>query len=896
MSRSVKQISQAESQLKEACRLTGAHWAIWVERSDIGWDDGPGFGLNQSRLKSLHAHMQDKKTTTWLAGSLSSNRPRWQSLNNLTTTLRAKRLYVYPTPARQKLLLVGAEPLDRTANGFFRFLAAYPPFELSPETILRQSHPEAPLWPFASNLEASYDPQQTLESILEQLASRIPSTAAYLAIRYGDSFHVQAVWECPSGVRGYDIPVEGNETLQKIIATGKGLVITGPTAAMSPSLPAGLETTVKFWLGVPVMIGRQVIGLAAFIFSQSQGYKPENLESASQYVNQLAYGIESAIIFSEATRYLQQLALLNELASTAALGVEADSTHPGDDFARRVMIRLRREFNTDWAAVLLLSADGRTLQESGGGSQNAPPWIIPVKGSLMGQAVESGLPIRVNDLRQVAHFYSLRENLRSELAVPLKYRGKVIGALVLVSEQTNAFSIQDEQLLVVIASQLAGLFENVRLNDETRERARNLADSVRQLQAVRDTSLDLAGDLDLNTLLKRVAQRARDLVSARGAELGLYNEAEQVVEIVVSETPWENVQGIKIPLMAGVAGQMAAFGEPLVVDDYDHWPGRLLPERSTPFHAVAGVPLKFKEQVIGTLTVLDDRLDKHFVPKDLQLLELLAPQAAISIRNARLYQELEKRIQAQLLAESRLIRSARLAAVGEMAAGVAHELNNPLTTVTGFVELTLNELPPDSPLRPDLELVLQEAHRARGVVSRLLDFSRPVEDQRAPADVNDLINQVLPLFLHLARTTGISLDPELSPDLPWISIDSNQIKQVLINLIHNAIQAMPHGGHIIIRSSRQMRLISDQSPQSLPDESSPTDDWICIQVTDTGEGIPADILERIFEPFFSTRQAGKGTGLGLSVSYGIIASHGGWIEVDSLPAHGSSFRIYLPIV
>ncbi len=892
----MKLMIPAEQQLKDACRLTGARWAIWVKQNDAGWEFGPRYGLNQARLKVLHSHVQDKKITTWLAGSLSNNRPRWQALKHLSASLRTRSLYVYPTPTRLKLLLVGADSMDPIADGFFRFLATHLAFESSVDADLRQAHSDSPLWPFATNLEASYDPQQTLESILEQLAGRIPTDAAYLAIRYGDSFHIQAVWQCPPGVRGYDIPVEGNMTLQEIITTGKGLVISGPTPDIFPTLPSGLETNFKSWLGVPVMIGRQVIGLAAFISDQSPGYKPENLEPASQNVNQLAYNVESAIILNEATRYLQQLALLNELASTAALGGEADSTHPGDDFARRVMIRLRREFKTDWAAVLLLSPDGRILQESGGGSQNSPPWVVPVKGSLMGQAVERGLPVRVNDLRLVSHFYPIGDNLRSELAVPLKFRGKVIGALVLVSVQANAFSIQDEQLLVVIASQLAGLFENIRLNDETRERARNLADSVRQLQAIRDTSLDLAGDLDLNTLLKRVAQRARDLVNARGAELGLYNEAEQVVEIVVAETPWENAQGIKIPLMAGVAGQMAALGEPLVVDDYGHWPGRLLPERPTPFRAVAGVPLKFKDQVIGTLTVLDDRQEKHFVAKDVQLLELLAPQAAISIRNARLYQELEKRIQAQLLAESRLIRSARLAAVGEMAAGVAHELNNPLTTVTGFVELTLDELPSDSALRPDLELVLQEAHRARGVVSRLLDFSRPVEDQRAPADVNDLINQVLPLFHHLARTTGISVEPELSPNLPWISIDSNQIKQVLINLIHNAIQAMPHGGNLSIHSSRQQRWESEQSQQSPSDGPSPADDWILIRITDTGEGIPPNILERIFEPFFSTRPAGKGTGLGLSVSYGIIVSHGGWIEVDSQPGQGSSFRIILPVV
>jgi GAF domain-containing protein len=226
------------------------------------------------------------------------------------------------------------------------------------------------------------------------------------------------------------------------------------------------------------------------------------------------------------------------------------------------------------------------------------------------------LPVRTGDVRLAPRYYPIHPDFRSELAVPLKYRGRIIGALVLVSSQPNAFSQPDEQLLIVIASQMAGLFENMRLNEETRERAQKLADSVRQLQAVRDTSLDIAGDLDLDTLLSRLTYRARDLVGARGAELGLYNEREQIIEIVVSDTPWENVQGIHIPLMAGVAGRLAAFGEPIVVKDYNTWPGRLLPHRKAAFQAVAGVPLKFKGQVIGTLTVLDDRPEKTYQSED----------------------------------------------------------------------------------------------------------------------------------------------------------------------------------------------------------------------------------------------------------------------------------------
>jgi two-component system NtrC family sensor kinase len=268
----------------------------------------------------------------------------------------------------------------------------------------------------------------------------------------------------------------------------------------------------------------------------------------------------------------------------------------------------------------------------------------------------------------------------------------------------------------------------------------------------------------------------------------------------------------------------------------------------------------------------------------MELLELLAPQAAISIRNARLYQELQERIKAQQIAEERLVRSARLAAVGEMAAGVAHELNNPLTTVTGFVELVLQDLPVESPYRTDLELVLVEADRARRVVRRLLDFSRPAEDQRTRADVNELVEGVLLLVNHLARIGNVSIQTELEDNLPWVILDPNQIKQVLLNLVHNGLQAMPSGGQLTVRTRKEER-----------ESGGRLQTWVTIAIHDTGEGIQTENLVRVFEPFFSTRPAGKGTGLGLSVSYGIISSHGGFIEVDSQVGQGSCFTVYLPL-
>ena len=204
----------------------------------------------------------------------------------------------------------------------------------------------------------------------------------------------------------------------------------------------------------------------------------------------------------------------------------------------------------------------------------------------------------------------------------------------------------------------------------------------------------------------------------------------------------------------------------------------------------------------------------------------------------------------------------------------------PLTTVSGFTELVLEELPAESGVRNNLELVLREAQRARGVVRRLLDFARQGESAHVRSDINEIIKDVLALVNHLLRTSGIQLVTELSDDLPWISVDRNQIKQVILNLIHNALHAMPTGGNLRIVTNLRRR---DQR------------EWLAICLTDTGIGIAPENIERVFEPFFTTRAKDGGTGLGLSVTYGIVTDHGGFIDVESQVGKGSMFTVLLPV-
>ncbi|MEJ5224917.1 MAG: ATP-binding protein [Anaerolineales bacterium] len=304
-------------------------------------------------------------------------------------------------------------------------------------------------------------------------------------------------------------------------------------------------------------------------------------------------------------------------------------------------------------------------------------------------------------------------------------------------------------------------------------------------------------------------------------------------------------------------------------------------------------PLDASDSSAGMLFLT--RQDAPFSKSDLLMLELVAAMFSGVIANAGQYrslqdtvialqeaqQELQARISAQKEAEARLVQAAKLAAVGEMAAGVAHELNNPLTTVVGFTELVMDEMPDDMPQKNDLDMVLREARRARTVVRRLLDFARQSETIRVSADLNELVTDVVALMRHLLHTSGVALRLDLQEGLPWTVMDRNQIKQVILNLMHNALNAIPKGAGEITITTRQ-RTLYDRP-------------WLTLSVKDNGVGIPPEHIEHIFEPFFTTRSGSGGTGLGLSVTYGIITDHGGRIEVESQMQVGSVFTVWLPL-
>jgi len=258
-----------------------------------------------------------------------------------------------------------------------------------------------------------------------------------------------------------------------------------------------------------------------------------------------------------------------------------------------------------------------------------------------------------------------------------------------------------------------------------------------------------------------------------------------------------------------------------------------------------------------------------FLKDERSLLDAIARQIAVIVE----HQEAEEdkaRLQKQLM------HADRLATIGQLAAGVAHELNEPLSSILGFAQLLKRDPALPEGDRQDVEKIVTASLHAREIIKKLLLFARRTPTFKGPVDLNRVVLGAIDLFKHQFEKEGIELSCVLYPQMPVLAADAGQLTQVLVNLVVNAVQAMPEGGKLVVQTQVQ-------------------DGHVVCRVEDTGVGMTEDVLDRLYVPFFTTKEVNQGTGLGLPVVHGIVTSHGGTIEVASTPGKGTTFTIRLPI-
>ncbi len=403
---------------------------------------------------------------------------------------------------------------------------------------------------------------------------------------------------------------------------------------------------------------------------------------------------------------------------------------------------------------------------------------------------------------------------------------------------------------------------------------------LRILHTVAET---VSRSLDVDVVLRTALDALTAVTGHEIASLHLLSEDGRTLHLHGERGMSEQLRAVNrvLPVGEGLIGRVAASGRSVALRDVTADPGLFPPaKRAVREDRIRGfvcVPIRSRGRILGTLA-LGRQTPDPFTDLEVTLLEATAHQIGIALDNARLYSDSQRQLAELKRTQSQLIRAEKLSAVGELASGVAHEINNPLTTILGQVHLLLASPGLGDGLRDRLTIIAEETTRAARIVQNLLMFARHYAPERRPCALADQVRRVLELKDYQLRQDGIRVETDFGP-CPPVYADENQLQQVLLNLVQNAHQAMArHPGERVL--TLRLRALAGVAR---------------IEVLDTGPGIPPELLPRIFDPFFTTKPPGEGSGLGLSVSYGIVTEHRGRLRGDNRPEGGAVFTVELPL-
>ena len=411
------------------------------------------------------------------------------------------------------------------------------------------------------------------------------------------------------------------------------------------------------------------------------------------------------------------------------------------------------------------------------------------------------------------------------------------------------------------------------------EAARRQAERVSALAGL---ARELSGTLDPATVAERTVESIVRLLGARNAILFRLDPASRDL-VSVATFGIVGRPSRRLPAGAGATGQAVLRREVVITSDVLAEPGIAMPPDfenrllESNHRAACAVPLIVRGTVIGALRV-SDVAGRRFTDDEVHLAQAFADHAAFSLENARLYAELDAHLHQLETTQEQLLQAGKLAAVGQLVTGIAHEINNPLATIMGQAEMLGRRLTDPGSLER-VAKIADCAMRAAKIVRGLQTFVRPRPHEKAPLDLRDVVARVVSLREDAMRFNGVELLEELAEDVPPVLGDAGQLDQVVLNLVINAEQAVAAAIAATPRIAIGVGV---------------HDSRVRLTVSDTGSGIPADILPRIFEPFFSTKAPNQNAGLGLSISYSIVQNHGGRLIAESAPGGGATFSIELP--
>ncbi len=695
----------------------------------------------------------------------------------------------------------------------------------------------------------------------------------------------------------------GRYPLNRLLMTSQKPIVIADTRAndLWVASPSKSEE-IRAWIGAPLVVKGESIGVLAVHSLAPDAYNERDGIIVFAFASQAAEAIDKVRLLDQAQNRLHAMMALYE-ASLDVLGHSPEPERLLSTLVRRAADLLR----ADTGGIYLVDPDRTSLRLAITHGFMDAYRGVPVKigEGLVGRVFQSGQPQTVNDYQhwpgRVTPF-SEDTRFSALLAVPLRWETGLLGVLEICANAfVRQFSVEDRWLAELFANQVSMAMSNARLIEQSRRR-------LAELSALRDVSLQMTSTLDLDRVLDAICANVMGLTAAEDTHIYLYDAEHD--DFLKSVALWRS--GVRKPAASqpregGLTERVRRSGRPIVIDDAVHHELYSSPEAlQWGIKSIAGFPLKRAGQVLGVFTVAYI-VQHRFGEDELRVLNLLANQASIAIDNALAYQKLQAALAERERTQQALIQSESLAAVGQLVAGVAHELNNPLASVSSLIQSALESIGlPYQPqndsgatlpvIRPeaieplevsetieiadDLAFSLKELRRAKGIVSSLLDLSRQSQSYTEEVSLTVVCQDALRILHNRIKLLPLEIVENYQDDMPNVRGNFANLGQVALNMIQNAVDAFEQQpGRIEVGTGHD-----------------PDRDIVWFYVKDNGPGIPPHILPSIFHPFYTTKGVGVGTGLGLYISYEIVKKHGGEVIVDTKVGQGTTFRVEVPAI
>jgi signal transduction histidine kinase len=488
---------------------------------------------------------------------------------------------------------------------------------------------------------------------------------------------------------------------------------------------------------------------------------------------------------------------------------------------------------------------------------------------VTGWVAETGVALRLGNVRKDSRYIRVQSNLRSELAVPLKIGGQLIGVISVDSTKLNHFTPEDEALLSSLAAQSARVIQTTRLYEETRRRAE-------ELELLAEVSRGLSSTLDLREVLAQAVEQTAHVCRAAIVSVFLVSDDGVRLDMAACHGGSDNYrQQPAVTIDGSMLGKIIESGKATIVKDvHDENTGKDFVIDAS-ISSLLAVPLISKERALGILCVYGGKA-RNFDDHDERLLGSLARSAAMAIENARAHRRM-------LAAEEALRSAEKFSMLGELAAGLAHEIRNPLTSIKVLFGTLSKAQDFNEDSRQDADMINKQIARLESIVEGFLTTARAqvAPTQLKSVELNATVDESM-LLLASSANEGTRLTIDLCEGDLLVNGDATQLSQVVYNLVLNAIQAVDKRGRINV-STRRIPAASGKPAE------------ICLEVADDGPGLPNQVQLKLFQPFVTTKKSG--VGLGLSIVKRIVETHNGRLEVESpRPAmgHGALFRVLLP--